>query len=74
MDKLCLEYNLWQHRKGIRSWDNNFDNAFDFCRSKYKLSIDMPLSLIYSLKPINIKNMLSDEMKQKFEKYLLDDE
>jgi hypothetical protein len=73
MDRLCLEFNLWQQRKGIRYWDYNFENAFDFCRAKYDLPINMPLSLMYSLKPININSMLTNEMKQKFEKYLLDD-
>ena len=48
IDELCLEFNLWQLRKGIRYWDSNFENAFDFCRAKYDLPINMPLSLMFS--------------------------
>lgn len=69
MDKLCFEYNLWQINNGIFMFDPSFENAFDFCRSKYKYPHRIPIFILLSFKSLTIVNMLTNEMKQKFSKY-----
>lgn len=67
---LCNDYNHWQILKGKSYLDGTLDSAFDFCRAKFPL--DIPLSLYWSLKPINMDSLFTDEMKQKFEIYFND--
>ena len=71
IDKLCHDSNSWQIRNGLSYQDNSIDCAYTFCRNKFPLTI--PNKLLYSFKKINMKTMLTDEMKSKFEKYLIDD-
>lgn len=73
VEKLCANYNSWQLRKGIDYMSDEFNNAYDFCRSHYKIPHEIPLSLMWSFKPINLNSMLTPEMKEKFKEYLLDD-
>jgi len=69
IDKLCFEYNSWQIRNGKSYLDGTLDSAYDFCRSKFPMEI--PLGLWWSFKPINMKTLLTDDMKTKFETYLI---
>lgn len=69
IDKLCHDYDSWQIRNGLSYQDNSIDSAYIFCRNKFPVII--PNKLLYSFKKINMKTMLTDDMKSKFEKYLI---
>jgi hypothetical protein len=70
INKLCSEYNQWQFRNGLNYFDNKFENAYHFCRNEFPLEITN--KLLFSLKKLDMKTLFTNDMKIKFEKYLMD--